>query len=326
LKRSLDHGIGPLPISENAMPFRPDAFAGRPLAELLSAVARLDRGALADNAVQLHHHARMVAPTVTGNTLLADDHPVVDVPGVMLEQYLGGGGQGCVFAGRVMATGALIAVKLLSHGRAVREALLAARVRHPNVLRVLRAQRAGHYWVLLMELVHGDELGAVAPASPRVCFAKLADALTAVAAARLVHRDVKPANVLLRQPDATPVLVDFGLAVDLGSTQPEDDAEVSGTPFFLPPEAWRDARPEPSWDAYALGVTAAVVLGAAPKFPGDLATIRPAKLNGTFDLALRDSLTDVEDITLRDWAGALVAPEPHCRWTALASAARWLAV
>jgi serine/threonine protein kinase len=307
------------------MPFRPDAFAGRPLAELLSAVARLDAGAITDTDIQLHHHVRVTAPTVTGNARIPEDHPVIEVPGVMLEQYLGGGGQGCVFSGRVTATGALIAVKLLSHGRAVREALLAARVRHPNVVRVLRAQRAGNYWVLLMELVLGDELGTVAPVSPRSCFAKLADALTAVAAARLVHRDVKPANVLMRRPDATPVLVDFGLAVDLGSTQ-EDDAEVSGTPFFLPPEAWRDARPDPAWDAYALGVTAAVVLGAAPKFPSDLATLRPAKLNGAFDLALRESLTAVEDTTLRDWAGELVAVEPNRRWSALASAARWLAV
>src|SRR5580765_4229906 len=130
----------PLPSLEIAMPFRRDAFAGRPLAELLSAVARV------------------TAPTVTGNARLPEDHPVIEVPGVMLEQYLGGGGQGCVFSGRVTATGALIAVKLLSHGRAVREALLASRVRHPNVVRVLRAQRAGNYWVLLMELVLGDEL------------------------------------------------------------------------------------------------------------------------------------------------------------------------
>ncbi len=306
------------------MPFRPDAFAGRPLADLLSAIARLDTGAFADSDVQMHH-GRIAPLTVTGNARLPEDHPDIEVPGVMIEQYLGGGGQGCVFSGRVTATGALIAIKLLSHGRAVREALLAARVRHPNVVRVLRAQRAGNYWVLLMELVVGDELGAVAPASPRTCFAKLADALTAVAAARLVHRDVKPANVLMRRPDATPVLVDFGLAIDLGSTQ-EVDTEVSGTPYFLPPEAWRDARPEPSWDAYALGVSAAVVLGAAPKFPGDLATLRPAKLSGTFDKALHDSLSGVEDTTLRDWAGELVAAEPHRRWTALASAARWLAV
>src|SRR5262249_29464691 len=141
LKRLPDDGIGSLPILENAMPFRPEAFAGRPLAELLSAVAQLDQGELASADVQLHHLA--AAMTINGNSRLPDDQTTIEIPGVVIEHYLGGGGQGCVFAARIIQTGTLIAVKLLSRGRAVREALLASRVRHPNVLRVLRAQKAG---------------------------------------------------------------------------------------------------------------------------------------------------------------------------------------
>lgn len=303
------------------MTFRPDRFAGRPLSALLSAVARLKTDAISGGDLLPYHQAAAKAVMPCGQ--LPDDPTLIAVPGVMLEEYLGGGGQGCVFSARVTATGARIAVKVLSHGRAVREALLAARVRHPNVLRVLQAQRAGSYWVLLMELVQGTVLDRAAPADPRHCFARLADALTAVAAAGLVHRDVKPANVLIRA-DASPVLVDFGLAMDLG-IKTDDDAEISGTPFFLPPEAWRDAKPEPSWDAYALGVTAALVLGASPKLNGNASTVRVAKLNGSFDLGLAAALEGIGDASLRQWVSELVMAEPHRRWTALATAPRWLA-
>jgi serine/threonine-protein kinase len=215
-------------------------------------------------------------------------------------------------------------VKLLTTRRAVREALLAGRVRHPNVLRVLKAQPAGAYWVVLMELVRGEELGQARPAAVRDCFTRLADALTAVAAARLVHRDVKPSNVLMRSPDAAPVLVDFGLAVDLGAID-EEDAEVSGTPLFLPPEAWRDDRPNPAWDAYALGVTAATVLGV--ELPGHegIAALRPAKLNGQFDATIRAALDAVDDRPLAGWVRDLIAGEPADRLAALRSAAGRLA-
>jgi serine/threonine protein kinase len=305
------------------MLFRPAAFAGRPLPELVAALNRLDPGSLSTADVRLFDGRTTVA-TAGGDARLPADHPDVDIPGIILDQYLGGGGQGCVYSGRITATGKLVAVKLLSHGRAVREALLAGRVRHPNVLRVLRAQPAGHYWVVLMELVQGTELGHTRPNDLRGCFIRLADALHAVAAARLVHRDVKPANVLLRSPDAAPVLVDFGLAVDLGSGD-EEDAEVSGTPLFLPPEAWRDARPDPAWDAYALGITAATVLGVTLPICEGVGSLRPVKLDGRYDREVSAGLESLKDRRIADWARELIRPEPSRRMAALKSTGDWLA-
>src|SRR5262245_8471370 len=226
-------------------------------------------------------HLGDAVSTIPEDSRLPDDHPDVEVPGVVLEQFLGGGGQGWVYAGRVRSTGKVVAVKVLGRGGddalgwGAREAILCARVRHPNVLRVLRTQPAGAFWVVLMELVLGEEIGSerLDPPAARACFAQLADALAALARQQLVHRDIKPTNVLLRRPDRSPVLFDFGLAVEFGEAAAAA-ADLSGTPFFMPPEAWRDEPPGPAWDAYALGVTAAVALAGRPEMPTDLPSLR----------------------------------------------------
>src|SRR5438045_3826989 len=233
------------------MPLVPDRYLHQPLPALLRDLAIAAPGdvTLPRPEVQLHDGRQAAVAslawrggnvtTVPDDARLPDDHPDVEVPGVVLEQFLGGGGQGWVYAGRVRATNKVVAVKVLARGDddalswGAREAVLCARVRHRNVLRVLQAQSVGAFWVVLMELVQGDELsrGALTPAEARTCFAALADALLALARHRLVHRDVKPANILLRKPDRSPVLIDFGLAIDLAELA-ETAADMSGTPFY----------------------------------------------------------------------------------------------
>jgi serine/threonine protein kinase len=191
---------------------------------------------------------------------------------------------------------------------------------------VLRAQPVGAFWVVLMELVQGEELrrGTLSGGESRACFGALADALLALARSRLVHRDIKPANVILRKPDRSPVLIDFGLAVDLAE-QAHTPAELSGTPFYMAPEAWRDAPPDPAWDAYALGVTAAVVLVGPPAMGRDLPTLRRAKLSGDFERLLRNGLDQVGDAEMRQWVIRLIAPDPKERQQALDDARAWTA-
>jgi serine/threonine protein kinase len=273
------------------------------------------------------------ASTRPEDSRLPDDHPEVDVPGVVLEAFLGGGGQGWVYAGRVTATNKVVAVKVVGRGAGddplgwgAREALLCARVRHRNVLRVLRAEPAGAFWVVLMELVQGDELGRapLPPAEAKACFGQLADALLALAKQRLVHRDVKPANVLLRRPDCSPVLIDFGLAIDLAELT-DYAADLSGTPFYMAPEAWRDAPPDTTWDAYALGVTAAVALAGQPNMKTDLPSLRQAKLTGSFERTVTGGLAAVADVELTQWVGRLLAHDPAERRAALEDARAWVA-
>ncbi len=273
------------------------------------------------------------ASTVPEDTRLPEDHPQIDVPGVVLETFLGGGGQGWVYAGRVKATNKVVAVKVVGRGAGndplgwgAREAILCARVRHRNVLRVLRAEPAGAFWVVLMELVQGDELarGSLGAGEARACFGQLADALLALARQRLVHRDVKPANVLLRRPDHSPVLIDFGLAIDLNELT-DFAADLSGTPFYMAPEAWQDSPPDPAWDAYALGVTAAVALVGTPNVRTDLPSLRQAKLSGAFERKLADELVGVGDADLTKWVARLLAHDPAERYAALEDARVWAA-
>jgi serine/threonine protein kinase len=267
------------------------------------------------------------------DTRLPDDCPEVDVPGVVLEAFLGGGGQGWVYAGRVKSTNKVVAVKVVGRGSGddplgwgAREAILCARVRHRNVLRVLRAEPAGAFWVVLMELVQGEELdrGKLAAGEARSCFGQLADALLALARQRLVHRDVKPANILLRRPDRSPVLIDFGLAIDLAELT-DSHADLSGTPFYMAPEAWRDSPPDPSWDAYALGVTAAVALAGPPEMRTDLPSLRQAKLSGSFERRVADGLTSFGDGELTKWVARLLDHDPAERRAALEHGAAWTA-
>jgi serine/threonine protein kinase len=271
--------------------------------------------------------------TIPEDTRLPDDHPEIEVPGVVLESFLGGGGQGWVYAGRVKATNKVVAVKVVGRGAGddplgwgAREAILCARVRHRNVLRVLRAEPAGAFWVVLMELVQGEELGrgSLGIGQARACFGQLADALLALARQRLVHRDVKPGNILMRRPDQSPVLIDFGLAVDLNELT-DFGADLSGTPFYMAPEAWQDAPPAPAWDAYALGVTAAVALVGPPNVRTDLPSLRQAKLSGTFERKVADGLAGVADPDLTKWISRLLDHDAAERQGALEDARAWAA-
>lgn len=316
----------------------PSQFERGPLADLVQALADADPTAVplvAADAVPHRPDGRRGGITTAlgdhridtrpAETRLPLDHPEIQVRGIALESYLGGGGQGWVYTGRVQSTNKLVAVKVLSRGRdsldwGAREAILCARVRHPNVLRVLRAEPAGAFWVVLMELVLGEDLGheRVNEETARACFGPLCDALSALSRHRLVHRDIKPANVLLRRDDHSPVLIDFGLAVDFDETT--DDCDLSGTPFFLPPEAWRDEPASPAWDAYALGVTAAVALAGTVPMPTDLPSLRDAKLSGVFERRLDRAL---ESSPLRHWIADMTSAEPARRLSAVEAARGW---
>jgi hypothetical protein len=324
---------------------QPAQFLGQPLPALVDALAHTDADALAvsdqgrvrpymPGTVALDEPVTVRPATILATTVndadLPADHPDVDVPGLALETYLGGGGQGWVYAARVLQTGCVVAVKVLradqagGPGRAAREALLCARVRHRNVLRVFRACRAGAFWVVVMEFIQGGELHTEHLKAEQLppCFAQLADALAALAERRIVHCDVKPANVLLRRQGGTPVLVDFGVAWDLAADG--DQQGLYGTPYFMAPEAFRQTRPAPAWDAYSLGVTAATVLGVREQYPTWQA-VREAKLAGDFDRALLAGLRRQPQTEFTAWAVELLDGDGERRWRALEAARRWRA-
>ncbi|MFB7090217.1 serine/threonine-protein kinase [Streptomyces sp. NPDC056296] len=197
---------------------------------------------------------------------------------------LGEGGMGTVWRARDEVLHREVAVKEVRapaglpetdvqrmYARLEREAWAAARVAHHNVVTVYDvATDGGRPWIV-MELVRGlslsDQLEAEGPLEPRRAARIGAEVLAALRAAHgagVLHRDVKPANVLLAN-DGRVVLTDFGIAMVEGSSALTMTGEVIGSPEFLAPERALGRTPGPESDLWSLGVLLyAAVEGASP--------------------------------------------------------------
>ncbi|WP_267245852.1 serine/threonine-protein kinase [Streptomyces sp. PR69] len=197
---------------------------------------------------------------------------------------LGEGGMGVVWRARDELLGREVAVKEVRaptalgaaderrlYARLEREAWAAARVSHRNVVTVHDvAMQDGRPWIV-MELVRGlalsDVLEAEGPLPPRRAAhigAEVLAALRAAHAAGVLHRDVKPGNVLLAN-DGRVVLTDFGIAAVEGSTHLTMTGELVGSPEFLAPERALGREPGPESDLWSLGVLLyAAVEGNSP--------------------------------------------------------------
>ncbi|MEU6668925.1 serine/threonine-protein kinase [Streptomyces sp. NPDC046727] len=218
--------------------------------------------------------------------------PVSEEPGrerVIAGRYrllspLGEGGMGTVWRARDEVLHREVAVKEVRapaglpgpdvermYARLEREAWAAARVANRNVVTVYDvAMESGRPWIV-MELVRGlslaDQLEAEGPLPPqRVAHigAEVLSALRAAHAAGVLHRDVKPANVLVAN-DGRVVLTDFGIATVEGSSALTMTGEVVGSPEFLAPERALGRTPGPESDLWSLGVLLyAAVEGISP--------------------------------------------------------------
>ncbi|HEX4817467.1 MAG TPA: protein kinase [Nonomuraea sp.] len=212
-----------------------------------------------------------------------------------LQSELGRGGMGRVWRGHDEVLDRSVAVKEVTLderppsereamlGRTMTEARLAARLSHPHIATVYDVVEAdGRPWIVL-QLVPAPTLadvladrGPLPPDAVAALGLQVLDALEAAHAAGIVHRDVKPANILLDAGRSHAVLTDFGLATTLeqpaGLTQA---GTVVGTPAYIAPERARGGPPTPQTDLWALGVTLyTAVEGRSPFEQGSaLATI-----------------------------------------------------
>ncbi|MFJ9558914.1 bifunctional serine/threonine-protein kinase/ABC transporter substrate-binding protein [Streptomyces fuscichromogenes] len=201
------------------------------------------------------------------------------VGGFRLLRRLGAGGMGVVYLGR-SETGALAAVKVIRaedaaddgfRARFAREAELAARVDSPWVVPVLGADATAREPWLATGFVAGPALaeavtahGPLPPSAVRVLGSLLGEALAGVHAAGLVHRDVKPGNVLLAVNG--PRLIDFGIARATDDTALTTSGMVVGTPGFLAPEQARGETAGAASDVFALGCVLAYASTGRPPF------------------------------------------------------------
>ena len=187
-----------------------------------------------------------------------DDGPPIppEIPGLIDWEYVGRGGMGVVFRAREVALDRPVAVKILPAGgrftpssrtRAVREALLMASLRHPNVVQVYRTGEFEGLPYLMMEWIDGGTLRSLIQSrvlgvtESAEVVQLLAKAVAEAHALGIIHRDLKPENVLLAADGGPglallPKLNDFGLArrvEDVGLTQA---GVVLGTPGYMAPE------------------------------------------------------------------------------------------
>jgi serine/threonine protein kinase len=153
-----------------------------------------------------------------------------------------------------------------------REHEVASQLAHANIVRVIEQGCAGNVAFLAMEHVEGGSLaGLVGRAlEPALAVHVVCEAAAAVAqlhAAGLVHRDVKPANFLLRGEEAL-VLADFGLVTAAETLDAARPGALFGTPRYVAPEQLQGAPAQPAADVYSLGVMLHELLCGKPPFTG----------------------------------------------------------
>ncbi|MFF6803220.1 protein kinase [Streptomyces sp. NPDC012616] len=195
-----------------------------------------------------------------------------------LVERLGGGGMGLVWRAHDLVLQRAVAVKEVRHAdpdlaehdpaaagvlreRVLREARALARVHHPNVVTIHHIVDGGEHtypWIV-MELVEGGSLqerlerGVMAPVEAARMGREVLAALRAAHAVGIEHRDVKPANVLLR-PDGRPVLTDFGIAAVRESAGLTATGSVIGSPDYMAPERVSGREGGSAADLWSLGM------------------------------------------------------------------------
>jgi ABC-type branched-subunit amino acid transport system substrate-binding protein len=200
--------------------------------------------------------------------------------GYRVEALVGRGGMGVVYRATDLSLERPVALKMIApelaeddrfRERFLREPRLAASLDHPNVIPIYEAgEHEGHLY-LAMRFVEGSDLksllareGKLPPERALAILGQVAGALDAAHRRALVHRDVKPANVLLDE-DGHVYLTDFGITKQLGGAS-TDTGRVVGTLDYLAPEQIRGDPVDGRTDSYALGCVLYECLAGAPPF------------------------------------------------------------
>jgi outer membrane protein assembly factor BamB/predicted Ser/Thr protein kinase len=199
---------------------------------------------------------------------------------------IGRGGMGVVYRAYEPALDRTVALKVLAPdlanqpgfvARLRREAISAARLRHPNIALLYEFGQADDTAFLVMEYLPGHSLRQILEAGPLpperalALLDQIGQALDYAHRMGIVHRDVKPSNILVG-PDDQAMLIDFGLAEMAERTQLTSDFALLGTPHYMAPEQAAGRGADARADQYALAAVAYEMLTGAPPFAGRSAT------------------------------------------------------
>ncbi len=248
----------------------------------------------------------------------------------VIEEELGRGAMGTVYRGRHVELPRRVAIKVMhaEHvhepvllARFYREAKLAGRLSHPNVVQVIDVGEDAGCPVMVMELAEGKSLGELMTGQqvPRErmweLVRQLLRGLDHAHGCGLVHRDLKPDNVIVeRAPDGGDLarIVDFGIAV---LSAPDEELQrltgtgmIVGTPLYMAPEQAKAEAVDHRADLYALGIILYELLSGYQPFTGTAMEVAVAKIDR--DPPPIDGLDPIVDRYL----GKLVAREPDARF------------
>jgi hypothetical protein len=255
-----------------------------------------------------------------------------------LMELLGRGGMGIVFRARERALDREVALKVLAldpvfapeaYGRFEREAKLAAKLDHPNIVPIFAVGHGHSIAYYTMRLVRGGTLESILsskkPLEFDYCIRVLRDVAAALDHAHrqgVVHRDIKPANILLGESGHA-MVADFGIAKALGNTTGNvTGTGIIGSPAYMSPEQWRGEELDGRADQYALAVVAYEMLSGVRPFETarvedlltlhlsaempDITAIRPA-LPASADAALRRAMSKLSSERFSTVTGFLEA-------------------
>jgi serine/threonine-protein kinase len=212
-----------------------------------------------------------------GTETIADRYDLLDV--------LGRGGMGVVYRARDLVLDRIVAVKVLPAQyasdallvqRFEREARAAARLNHPNIVGVFDTGRDDAVRYIVMECVPGMSLaerlrerGALPIPEAIDTAAEVADALAAAHAAGIIHRDIKPGNVMI-QPSGDCKVLDFGIARAAADATVTRPAALLGSVPYMPPEIALGKPADERSDIYSLGCVLYEMITGRPPFRGDV--------------------------------------------------------
>ncbi|MBI4678283.1 MAG: serine/threonine protein kinase [Elusimicrobia bacterium] len=192
-----------------------------------------------------------------------------------IDEYLSRGGMGNVYRGRHLALDREVAIKIIEppvvNGEAVvqavlREARAAAKLEDPRIVQVYDVGQQGPYCYIIMQLMRGETLERMLvrrrflnPPEALKIMREVAAALAVAHRLGIVHRDVKPGNVMIDEAGQVRIM-DFGIAAPVGS-----DPQAAGSVDFMAPEQAYGGKPDPRTDLYAFGAMYYLMLTG--KFP-----------------------------------------------------------